>query len=215
MVACSQSPTPNPPTGGAPAATEKAAPTPIASNTTSTSPPVLVTPGPGDKGNPGSPVEPGDKPVATDAPPSAPKSAKIELRLPDSVVIGDAIPIELVNVDDHDLMYWHPGATNGCGSFRWETDILDAHQSRYSKDSREQPRFCAAVMIPPRWITIHKGEKISYTISTQDHYYVFPFGAMPGVTKAQGPVPLKPGVYTIQVQGAGLSLSGQVKIKPK
>ena len=130
----------------------------------------------------------------------------MELRIPPSVAIGDPIPIELVNVDDHDYAFHHPGASNGCGAFQFEVAFV-AGGIRYHQDTSMMG--CGQGLVPPRWIVIAKGSSTKFEEETDQPVVA---GKASGLGAGK---PLAPGKYTLTVTGGGIAVSAPITLTPK
>lgn len=144
------------------------------------------------------------------APTAEPKEsiAKIELRIPATVVAGEGIEIELANVDDHDHLFFVHGASNGCGAFRFDVSFRSA--SGVFREDRSM-EGCGQGLVPARWLRIPRGESLKWTQPTDA-----PMEG-PGIPKASGLLAqragLRAGKYVLAVRGAGISVEGRVEVK--
>ncbi len=144
-------------------------------------------------------------------PPSPPQepikaTAKIELRMSASVVVGESIPIELVNIDDHDHAFWLPPASNGCGAFSFEVTFTNGGKT-YREDRSNVG--CGQGLVPGRWFVIEKGASSKFDQPTD--MPVLAGGAKPPPLGVAGKT-LAPGKYELKLTGADISVRGTVTL---
>ena len=145
------------------------------------------------------------------APEQQKATAKLELRVPFSVVLGDSIPIELVNVDDHDHAFWLPAAPNGCKAFRFEVTFTNKGGTTYREDRSSQ--VCSQAFVPARWLVIEKGSSSKLLQPTD--MPVLAGSAKPAGFFGPPRPPLRPGSYTMTVTGADISVSAPITLVAK
>ncbi len=192
--------------GGAPA--EPAPPVPPApapppAETTSPPPATAPPSAPAPSAKPADPptgLAPGDGPKPGE-PTLVPAKMKMTLSPPD-VVEGGKLDIVLENVDDHEHRFWHPGGSNGCAAFRWQVSVIDEKGVRFFDHLRRPDEMCTAVMVPPSWIVVKPGERVTLPLATNAGFYVDD-PADPTHAKAL-PKRLPAGKLTVVVTGAGI-----------
>lgn len=147
-------------------------------------------------------------PPPAPSPPQAPikATAKIELRMPPSVVLGESIRIELSNVDDHDHAFWIPAAPNGCGAFHFEVTFTGAGKT-YREDRSNIG--CSQALVPGRWFVIQKGASSKFDQPTD--MPVLAGGAKPPPLGVAGKT-LAPGKYELKLTGADISVRGTLTL---
>lgn len=123
---------------------------------------------------------------------------------------GEELPIELANVDDHDHVFFVPGASNGCGAFRFDVSFRSA--SGVFREDRSM-EGCGQGLVPARWLRVPKGESVKWTQPTD-----VPMEG-PGIPKGSGLLGhgagLRPGKYVLAVRGAGISVEGRIEVKAR
>lgn len=124
-------------------------------------------------------------------------------------MVGEAIPIELVNVDDHDHAFSLPGASNGCGAFAFRVTFR-GHGTTYKED--RSAIGCSQAYVPPRWLVIAKGESMKWEHESSS----------PVLAGSEQPPPLgkkqrtlQAGKYTLTVSGANISVSAPITLRSK
>ena len=118
-----------------------------------------------------------------------------------TVNAGGSVTLTIRNVGNAAVRYRHPGGSNGCTAFHWNTAVTTANSVTYTQHAPGPRRqICTAVMVPPRDIVIAPGAVGGkLTISTAGRWWAN--------AKDNGPVPHQPGtpldagVYTIHVSG--------------
>lgn len=128
--------------------------------------------------------------------------------MPASVTVGDPIPIELANVDDHDHAFFHPGASNGCGAFRFRVSFA-SKALVYRED--ELGMGCGQGLVPARWIVIKKGESLRFEQATDMPVITGPDNK--GV--AASTKHLAPGAYVLRVVGADIDVKAPIALTAK
>lgn len=139
------------------------------------------------------------------APDPKPANAKLSLVLPAKVTIGEPIAIEIVNVDDHDFVFYHPGGSNGCEGFQWAVRLVTPAGTSISDVGPTQA--CTQALVPPRWVVLPKGQSVRFDQPTD-----VPFYEVGVVDWNAKPVKLLPGKYAVHVQGGFGKASGSVSL---
>jgi hypothetical protein len=130
--------------------------------------------------------------------------AKIELRSVKQVRAGQSFTLTLVNVGSQAFRFDHPGASNGCGAFRWTVSAANDRGQSFFDGSDRRGQMCTMAIVPPRTIVIGPGEAVDITVGR-----LFREGPM---RDDAGSVELPAGEYSFSVMGAGLVLSTAVTI---
>ncbi|MBI2392213.1 MAG: hypothetical protein HYV09_21680 [Deltaproteobacteria bacterium] len=129
--------------------------------------------------------------------------------MPAKVTIGDPIPIEIANVDDHDFVFFHPGGSNGCEGFHWAVRLVTPAGVSISDTGPTQA--CTQALVPPRWIVLPKGQSLRLEQPTD-----VPFYKVGAVGLNVPAVKLLPGKHAVHVQGGFGKASGSVTlVSPK
>lgn len=139
---------------------------------------------------------------------SSASPAKVELRASaSSVAAGGSIELTLVNVGERPFVFEHPGASNGCGAFRWALSARSKGGEGFV-DRSLHGHGCTMAIVPPRRIEIAPGASVPITLDTSRGFYPDDAGAsLTGDAK-----PLPPGEYVVTVSGAELALSTSLTI---
>ncbi len=160
---------------------------------------------------PPKPIEP-TKPV--EPTPSKPEpSAKLQLRLAAATVVnGGKVELFAENVGATDFVFHHPGASNGCGRFRWIIDLVHDGGVHYSNDHSGPGMACTMAIIPPSDITVPAGGNAKLVIDTgRDWYVVNVKGGRPTMRPAAARLEI--GNYRVIVRGVGVPLTTTLTVQ--
>lgn len=155
------------------------------------------------------PVEP-TPPLRGDAPDDGPKKGpKLVLKIANTnAQAGDVIAVQLMNDGDADFVYHFPGASNGCGRFRWEATLVHEDGTALSARPWRRDELCTMAIIPPYDIVIKPGEAHELSVDTGATWWGS--GALTAIEQ-QPQVP-KPGAYTLRVRGASQLLGAALHL---
>jgi len=107
-------------------------------------------------------------------------------------------------------VFEHPGASNGCGAFRWALSARSASGEGFV-DRSLRGHGCTMAIVPPRRIEIAPGASLLITLDTSRGFYRDEAGG----SLTGDASPLQPGEYVVTVGGAELALSTSLTITAK
>jgi hypothetical protein len=127
----------------------------------------------------------------------------------DQISSGDTVEVIIENSDAaNDFVYRYPGASSGCGAFKWTVHVSRDGESHYTNTMPQGPEtLCTAEMIPPRDIVVPAGGQHKFTLNTQSLFFVK--GPAGTFTSEK----LAPGTYTVTTFSLGVPLKANLVVR--
>ena len=187
----------------------------LATGCTSSSTTEPTGPVPGPTAGPTTPAPapaPTPTPAPAPTPTPAPAQAALQLRLAAPAVDrGQSVALFVDNTGASDFVFHHPGASNGCGRFRWVIDLVHEGGVHYSNDYSGPDMVCTMAIVPPSDITVAVSKPAELRIDTSARWYVT--NAKGGIAGQAVTAPLQPGNYRVVVRGVGVPLQTALTVR--